>query len=66
MIATSRHGMFTHRSSCAAAVLAVSALAAGLGRRARPGRVRCETVLRPLATFDDYANGSLRGQGPWS
>jgi hypothetical protein len=47
-------------------VLVTATLASTLSIGLAPTASAAETVLRPLATFDDYANGSLRGQGPWS
>ena len=58
--------MLTHRIHRAAAVLVTATLASSLSIGLAPTASAAETVLRPLATFDDYANGSLRGQGPWS
>jgi hypothetical protein len=66
MIATFRCIVFTQSLRRASAVLAVAALSVTLSVGLPPAASAAETVLRPLATFDDYANGSLRGQGPWT
>ncbi|HVH24023.1 MAG TPA: PQQ-dependent sugar dehydrogenase [Pseudonocardia sp.] len=65
-MATFPRTMLTQRIHRAAAVLVTATLACTLGIGLAPAASAAETVLRPLATFDDYANGSLRGQGPWS
>lgn len=41
-------------------VVATSGSTAGVGGQ------RADGAFAPLALFDDYADGSLRGQGPWS
>ena len=65
-MATFPRTMLTQRIYRAAAVLLAATLASTLSIGLAPAASAAETVLRPLATFDDYANGSLRGQGPWS
>jgi glucose/arabinose dehydrogenase len=65
-MATFPRTMLTQRIHRAATVLLAATLASTLSIGLAPAASAAETVLRPLATFDDYANGSLRGQGPWS